>query len=354
MPAKMPRPATSFTSACSRRLFLAAIGSALAARCTLGQSESDSPLKPVAISHTTIRVRDPARSLAWYQEIFGLELAAMHGKTAILRIGEGPQFLAIDGKPSDQPGISHIGFAIDRFDPNRVAKKLSDLGVDSTIRPSVATPRRHDDDRRHDVKPTVWFRDPDGITIQLIGKEAAAASESSTKNHEEASNGSGVLSIRDFNHFTTFVSNRDRTVDFYRRLFQMPIDTYQGAMPLLRIGSDNQFLAFVGAGGRPNFRPFIHHVCFTVNKFEPEKTVQSLADFGVARRALTDAKVKPLQSYVTMRMPDRGGAPDGTPELYFTDPDGILLQIQDERYSGGSGYLGNVRGKIDKNKSPEK
>jgi hypothetical protein len=45
-----------------------------------------------------------------------------------------------------------------------------------------------------------------------------------------------------------------------------------------------------------------------------------------------------------MRMPNRGGALNGTPELYFTDPDGILLQIQDVRYSGGSGYLGNERG----------
>ena len=28
-------------------------------------------------------------------------------------------------------------------------------------------------------------------------------------------------------------------------------------------------------------------------------------------------------------MEDRGGAKEGTPELYFTDPDGILIQLQD-------------------------
>ena len=32
-----------------------------------------------------------------------------------------------------------------------------------------------------------------------------------------------------------------------------------------------------------------------------------------------------LRHYVTMRMPDRGGAPGGTAELYFTDPDGLLM-----------------------------
>ena len=49
-----------------------------------------------------------------------------------------------------------------------------------------------------------------------------------------------------------------------------------------------------------------------------------------------------MQWYVTMRMEDRGGAREGTPELYFTDPDGIPIQLQDVTYCGGSGYLGNV------------
>jgi len=42
-----------------------------------------------------------------------------------------------------------------------------------------------------------------------------------------------------------------------------------------------------------------------------------------------------------MRMEDRGGAPGGTPELYFTDPEGLLMQLQDTSYCGGSGFLGN-------------
>jgi len=49
----------------------------------------------------------------------------------------------------------------------------------------------------------------------------------------------------------------------------------------------------------------------------------------------------PLQYYVSLRMPARGGAEGGTPEVYLTDPDGILLQVQDARYCGGGGYLGD-------------
>jgi hypothetical protein len=43
-----------------------------------------------------------------------------------------------------------------------------------------------------------------------------------------------------------------------------------------------------------------------------------------------------------MRMPNRGGAPEGTPELYFSDPDGLSIQLQDVSYCGGGGYLGEV------------
>jgi hypothetical protein len=35
-------------------------------------------------------------------------------------------------------------------------------------------------------------------------------------------------------------------------------------------------------------------------------------------------------------------SPLGTPELYFTDPDNIRIQIQDASYRGGSGRLGQI------------
>ena len=38
-------------------------------------------------------------------------------------------------------------------------------------------------------------------------------------------------------------------------------------------------------------------------------------------------------------MPNRGGFEIGAPEVYFPDPDGIFIQMQDPSYCGG-GYLG--------------
>jgi hypothetical protein len=76
--------------------------------------------------------------------------------------------------------------------------------------------------------------------------------------------------------------------------------------------------------------------------FDPDKVLKTLSDFGITPRGDARGPVGPLKSYVSLRMEDRGGAKDGTPELYFTDPDGILMQIQDVSYCGGGGYFGEV------------
>lgn len=348
----MSNSRASYASSSSRRGFLSSLAAlALAHRAVAGTARS--PLSVNSINHTRINVSDPARSLAWYQELFGLPIVARQGKSVILRLGDGPQFLAIAGEPSNEPGIAHIGLAIDDFDADQILGMLGEHGVESSPRigPLKATIRTRGPELGGAPAgtPEVFLADPDGIAIQLQDKSYSGGSGrlgDKCLDPPEPAPRQGLLAAQDYNHFTTFVSDRVRTVAFYRQLFRLPVDTYQGAMPLLRVGAGNQFLAFVGAGGRSNFRPLIHHVCLTVANFDPEQVLQALAEMGIKRRNISRGPVKPLESYVTMRMPDRGGAPGGTPELYFTDPDGILLQIQDVRYSGGSGYLGDERGNV--------
>ena len=79
-----------------------------------------------------------------------------------------------------------------------------------------------------------------------------------------------------------------------------------------------------------------------MEKFNPDEVLKLLASYGITARENAQGSAGPLKSYVTLRMENRGGAPGGTPELYFTDPDGLLLQIQDVSYCGGAGFLGNV------------
>ena len=102
--------------------------------------------------------------------------------------------------------------------------------------------------------------------------------------------------------------------------------------------------SFAGRGGAaaPPRMPNINHVCMRMEGFNPDKVLKTLADFGVTPRGDATGPVGPLKSYVSMRMENRGGAKEGTPELYFTDPDGILLQLQDVSYCGGSGVFGEI------------
>jgi hypothetical protein len=70
--------------------------------------------------------------------------------------------------------------------------------------------------------------------------------------------------------------------------------------------------------------------------------VKRSLDFdGIKPRESQTRPVTPMRHYISLRMENRGGAKEGTPELYFTDPDGILVQLQDVRYCGGGGYLGD-------------
>ena len=335
----------------SRRIFLGSLGALLLTCQLFGNEPQSGDVPATAIHHVRIRVSDLDRSLEWYQGLFGMPIVARHGDRAILRVGEGPQFLEMVGGSDAKPGIVGLGLSTDDFDPDRVLGILKARGVTPAQDPGPMKVQVEDRDEEPggvaDGAPEVIFGDPDGIVLQLQDSSFSGGVGPLGNEHPKAPEPApteGLLAVQDFNHITMFVSDQKRSVAFYRELFRMPVDTYQGALPILRVGAGNQFLALVSS---PRLRSpaFIHHACFTVKDFDPDRILKGLAEYGVTPRGDKRKQAGPLRSYVTMRMPDRGGAPEGTPELYLTDPDGILLQIQDLRYAGGSGYLGNERGK---------
>ena len=96
------------------------------------------------------------------------------------------------------------------------------------------------------------------------------------------------------------------------------------------------------AAGAPPRPASINHACLNLEKFDPDRILKTLESFGIKPRGSATGPVGPMTSYVTMRMENRGGAKEGTPELYFTDPAGLLVQLQDTKYCGGAGVLGDV------------
>jgi catechol 2,3-dioxygenase-like lactoylglutathione lyase family enzyme len=117
------------------------------------------------------------------------------------------------------------------------------------------------------------------------------------------------------NHVTVFVQDVQKSVDFYQRLFGMPLLTVQDPGINLKAGSG--FFGIYPAQGRP---PGINHVCFGLEQFDADAVLKRLNDAGVN---------------ASIRL--RGD----TKELYFTDADNVRVQLQDVRYKGGVGPLGD-------------
>jgi len=309
------------------------------------------PIPVQSINHMTLSVSDPAASLVWYQGLFGMPIAARQAETVVLQVGDGPQFIALGGTASDNPRITHLCLAVDNFDDERIVQILAENGIAAAGRsgPMQSRVRMRGEDfgGAPSGTPELYFGDPDGIVVQLQDTSycggAGLLGEECLATPEPAPN-EGLLSVHEFNHFTLFVSDQARSIELYQRLFGMEVDTYQGALPVLRVGSGKQFLALAGV---PPLAGRIHHASLAVEDFDVDRIFSLLEGYGLNVLGEAAGANGPLQAYVTMRGPDRGGAPEGTPELYFTDPDGILIQLQDLSYCGGNGYLGAECGTVE-------
>ncbi len=324
---------------------LPVLGSAIARpfNAALGGQAASSPIRVRSLNHFGIAVSDPKRSIDFYQGLFGMPVQARQGATTILRLGAGPQFLSIrpiEGNAS--PSITHYGLGVEGFSVDRIMTTLAARGVAKadavgSMRASVTL---------RDGRADLQFGDPDGIVCQLqdvtyCGGSGPLGNRCSVAEAPKQ----GLIVLADLNHLTISSSDPQRSNKFYEDLFGFSIRSYQGpTAPTLAVGPTVQFLMFTGGGaGAPATRPpaSINHACFTLRGFKPDDVLKALASYGLRPRGDLQGPAGPLRHYVTMRMENRGGAPGGTPELYFTDPDGLLMQLQDTSYCGGSGVLGN-------------
>lgn len=125
-----------------------------------------------------------------------------------------------------------------------------------------------------------------------------------------------ALRAKTLNHVSLIVSNLDRSVAFYQRLFGLEVKSMQAGGVNLAVG--DSFLGIYQAG--PNAMPHINHLCFGLEAFDAHGTVAALEKSGA-----------PAESRVR----------DGVPQVYTADPDNLRVQLQDVSFCGGLGPLGN-------------
>ena len=328
----------------TRRALLLSLPAFAVARRLLAKEQA-APIGVRGLHQVTLAVSDLGRSLEFYQGLFGLPVQARQGATTLLRVGDGPHFLALTEAGSGPTRVDHFGLAVEDFDVDRVAEMLAGHGVTRTdageglsggaMRFRVTT---------RGGTPELHMGDPNGLVIQLQDPQYCGGGGplGDACMPPESAPGRGSLALLGLSHLTINVPDPARTNAFYQQTFGFDVQAMQAASPLLGVGPGEHFLMFTGGRGG-NAPARINHACLTVENFDVERIQRALEEHGVRPRGTTGPGTSgPLRHRVAMRMPNRGGAPEGTPELYFTDPDGLSIQLQDATYCGGGGVLGGV------------
>lgn len=296
-----------------------------------------------------IRSRDVVRSVGFYQDVFGAPVQARQGDEVVLRVGDGPHDFSISpAEPGEAPTIAHMGLSVADFDVDAAQEQLRAFGVEPGPGPQSPADRLA-------VGLTSWVRQRSGGTRELYfadvegliyhlsspmdcGGDGALGDVCDTV---EPAPSTGMFQLVDYNHFTNFTANRGRANDFHRQVFGKEFQACQGPnAPVVGVGDGFQFLMYAGASeeGPPENPALIHHVCFSMRDFDIDSILAQLTSYGLRPRP-DGAETEPLMHWVGMRMPNPEGFEIGAPDVYFSDPDGIFIQMQDPSYCGG-GYLG--------------
>lgn len=118
-----------------------------------GATVSAAPLKSGSINHVSVLVTDMARSMEFYNRVFGLSLQNEDKANKIARLGAGGKVL-VSLRVEPPPGlIDHFAIGVEGFNREAVTKELQAMGL---------TPRENLEFGFH-------VKDPDGANVQITG-----------------------------------------------------------------------------------------------------------------------------------------------------------------------------------------
>jgi catechol 2,3-dioxygenase-like lactoylglutathione lyase family enzyme len=128
---------------------------ALAAVAAAGVSApvAGASLKAGSINHTSVLVSDMARSIDFYNRVFGLSVVNEDKPNKISRLGVGGKIL-VSLRVEPPPGlVDHFAIGVENFNRDAVTASLKEMGL---------TPRENLEFGFH-------VKDPDGANVQITG-----------------------------------------------------------------------------------------------------------------------------------------------------------------------------------------
>ena len=125
---------------------------ALAAAGAAPAAAQAAPFTSTRIDHISIQVTDMARSIQFYERIFGLKILSEDQDNEIVRMGVTRIIVSLHRKPP--VGIvDHFAIAIDGFDRDAVTAELAKHGLEA----------------QQNLDYGFYVRDPEGIPVQIVG-----------------------------------------------------------------------------------------------------------------------------------------------------------------------------------------
>ena len=136
----------------SRRDLIQGLTVLAAAGAASPAAAQTTPFRSTRIDHISIQVTDMARSVEFYENIFGLKVLNEDKENEIVRMGVTKIIVSLHRKPPFGL-VDHFAIAIDDFDREAVTAELAKHGLTA----------------EQNLDYGFFVRDPEGVPVQIVG-----------------------------------------------------------------------------------------------------------------------------------------------------------------------------------------
>jgi len=141
----------------TRRELAAALTMLISGSSAAMSAQSTQVAQGRTLNHASLAVSDVEKSAAFYGKLLGLKEVSRPGNGGI-NLGLGSSFLGV--YKIQEPGrVHHVCIGVDDYDPERIAARLKEQGVQATVDRNPAS--------RTSGGDQLYFTDPDGTRMQL-------------------------------------------------------------------------------------------------------------------------------------------------------------------------------------------